>query len=720
MSSGVPERSDDQLFELLPAVFRLRDSENGHPLRELLRAISGQVGEFLAEIGQLNDNWFIETCDDDLVPYFAGLVGLSLGASLGASPVAASARGNAVWRRREVANAISDRRRKGSFSVLEQLALDATGWPARAVEVGALAMVTQSLRFTDVVDRRLPDTAEVEALEQLGTPMSVAAPLTDVRRLGSHRTPGTFAHNGVAVWLWRLVAERVTRAPAATVEEEGNYTFDQLGRKLALAVVPAPRAAAAPPASDLDVATEISRRALELRLEDYYGPARSICLYRGREPVPRAEVLVADLTHWGALTPVGYVSIDPLLGRIAFPARHAPEEEVSVSYARLGIGAIGGGHYQRRLEPSAGALYRVGAHTVGLYRSLGGALKAWRDAKKQGAVPAAVIEITDDGVYEENIEFKLADGEHLEIRAAQGCRPVVIPVAASSGRPDRMSVEGPAKASAEHPPTFVLDGLWIARHSLDLRGRFSGVKLRHCTLVPEGESSAHEAAEHRRGPSLVVRAMPCPISIASSVIGRVVVESPEAGFDPISLSVSDSVIEGEGFAIRSDEDQPAWVNLSLVRVTMLGGARVHGVGLIEDSIVSGPLDCERRQTGAVRFSYICPGSRTPQRTGCQPDDALAALDAQVALGRVAAADRPRLAALERARVEPRFDGTGFGQPAYARLATEAAVELTRGAHDEGELGAYHDLWQSLLVADLQTRLDEFSPAGTDIDIRFAT
>ena len=32
----------------------------------------------------------------------------------------------------------------------------------------------------------------------------------------------------------------------------------------------------------------ITRRALQLRLEDYYGPARSICVYLGGKPVSRS------------------------------------------------------------------------------------------------------------------------------------------------------------------------------------------------------------------------------------------------------------------------------------------------------------------------------------------------------------------------------------------------------------------------------------------------
>ncbi|MGA2829921.1 MAG: hypothetical protein ABSF03_27870, partial [Streptosporangiaceae bacterium] len=519
--------------------------------------------------------------------------------------------------------------------------------------------------------------------------------------------------------LWRLAAERVSRAPAASAGEEHRYTFDQLGRDLALAVIPVSEPPSTP-STELDVATTITRRALELRLEDYYGPARSICVYRGGRPVSRSEIVVADLSRWHERTPDGRVSIDPLLGRIAFPARHPPEEQISVTCAHLGIGAIGGGSYQRPLPATAAPVYPVGP---GGHASIRLALEAWRAAGEQGRAPSAVIEITDDGVYREHLDIRLAAGERLEIRAAQGRRPVIIPVEASGGHPVRFRVRGASDTRAADPPRFALDGVWVARHPLDLYGSFAGVGLRHCTLVPAGGLTGTGPHRERHLPSLVVHGMPSPISIASSVIGKVRVESPETGFEPLPLRVCDSVLDASDLrerAVLGAGGRPAWVRLSLSRVTVLGGAEVHSIGLAEDSILTGALDCERRQTGHVRFCYVAPGSTTPKRTSCQPDAALARVAAEIARGTPPVSGRGRLEALAAARLVPRFDSVRFGQPAYARLAGDAAPELTRGAHDEGELGAYHDLWQPLRVADSRTELRQFVPAGADIDIRFAT
>lgn len=65
----------DRLYELLPAIHRIRDAEQGEPLKALLRVIAEQVNLVEDNIARLYDDWFIETCEDWVVPYIADLVG---------------------------------------------------------------------------------------------------------------------------------------------------------------------------------------------------------------------------------------------------------------------------------------------------------------------------------------------------------------------------------------------------------------------------------------------------------------------------------------------------------------------------------------------------------------------------------------------------------------------------------------------------------------------
>ena len=183
---------DDTLYNLLPEVLRVRDGlEPGFPLRTLLRTIAGQVDALSSDIAQVYDNWFIETCDDDLIPYFAQLVGLSLGPSL----PAAAAGLDAVQRRREMADAIAQRRRKGSFSVLEslapchRLACARTGGRDVGAGLGFGALARPRCARAHRSRRR-------RRAGRAGSPLALPLRSTDVRALGSHRRPGADSPNG--------------------------------------------------------------------------------------------------------------------------------------------------------------------------------------------------------------------------------------------------------------------------------------------------------------------------------------------------------------------------------------------------------------------------------------------------------------------------------------------------------------------------------------------
>ena len=124
---------DDRLYNLLPAFDRLRDNEVGGPLKALLGVIGDQVAGLEGDIDQLYDDWFIETCQDWLVPYFADLVEVTLGPT--AVGTATLNPLDAASRRSEVANAIRDRRAKGTLAAIERFAADTTGWPSRAYSI---------------------------------------------------------------------------------------------------------------------------------------------------------------------------------------------------------------------------------------------------------------------------------------------------------------------------------------------------------------------------------------------------------------------------------------------------------------------------------------------------------------------------------------------------------------------------------------------------------
>ncbi len=122
----------------------------------------------------------------------------------------------------------------------------------------------------------------------------------------------------------------------------------------------------------------------------------------------------------------------------------------------------------------------------------------------------------------------------------------------------------------------------------------------------------------------------------------------------------------------------------------------------------------------MRFCYVPCGSRTPRRFECQPDLVLKAVADQFLRGEITLEQKNLALATESWRVVPVFNSTRYGTPTYGQLADACAVEITTGADDSSELGAFHDLYQPQRADNLRTRLDEYIPAGMNAGINNAT
>jgi len=70
-------------------------------------------------------------------------------------------------------------------------------------------------------------------------------------------------------------------------------------------------------------------------------------------------------------------------------------------------------------------------------------------------------------------------------------------------------------------------------------------------------------------------------------------------------------------------------------------------------------------------------------------------------------------------VHPQFNSLRYGTPDYCQLACDCAGEIRRGADDESEMGAFHDLFQPQRLANLRARIDEYTPAGMEAGVLIA-
>lgn len=57
-----------RLYELLPAIYRIRDAEQGEPLKALLSVIAEQAGALEENLAQLYDDQFVETSAPWVLP----------------------------------------------------------------------------------------------------------------------------------------------------------------------------------------------------------------------------------------------------------------------------------------------------------------------------------------------------------------------------------------------------------------------------------------------------------------------------------------------------------------------------------------------------------------------------------------------------------------------------------------------------------------------------
>ena len=751
----------DRLYDLLPVVHRLRDADRGYPLRALLQVISEQVNIVDADIAQLYENWFIETCQDWVVPYIGDLVGYTplyaAGEPGGAQKARALTRERLLIPRREVANTVRFRRRKGTVAVLEDLAEAAAGWPARAVEFYRLLSFTQNINYLHLDRGRTVDIRDGDALDDLGSAFEEVAHLVDVRCIGARHFPEFYNIPSVGVFVWRLKTYSITQAPAFFDDTTPNcYYFSALGNDTPL--YNRSQTTSSHPPGKLNLPTPITRRELECYetsetaetettgIPYYYGDGKSFEIWAGSltTPVDPKSIVVADLTDWTYRPLPGQVAVDPQLGRIAFPPTSGKKQGVWVSYNYAFSGDIGGGEYDRPLsQPANYHLYLVGSGET--FTRINDALTQW-----QSDNPAnAVIEITDSGVYVEQINISLQQGQTLQLRAANRKRPVIRLLNWQNSQPDNLTITGlapvdtpstgssqdtaanpaPANASAPTPtssePTswFTLDGIVVTGRGVQTQGDLAGLVIRHSTLVPGWGMDCNCNPSHATEPSLELDDSSQCVRIEHSIIGSIQVNRDEVREDPCQIYISDSIVDAtspDGIAVGAPEKLCAYSILNIKRCTVFGQVQTHAIELAENSIFLGVMrDC-RRQQGCMRFCYVTAGSRTPRRYECQPDLVEKAVRALAQQDNLSVAEQNVLLIQERTRLKPVFNSTRYGRPTYCQLSGFCAPEITQGADDQSEMGVFHDLYQPQRETNLRTRLNEYTPAGMSAGIIFAS
>jgi hypothetical protein len=673
------------LYDLLPAIHRQRDLEHGQPLRDLF-GIFGREAEILEqEIQGLYANWFIETCDDWVIPYLGDLLGIR--------PTSAKR----VSTRAEVANTLGYRRRKGTLAVLEQLARDVTGWPACAVEYFTLLSTTQNLNHLRMETHGTPDLRDDAALSRLEGPFERTAHSLEVRGI----TGGSGRYNipNIGVHLWRLSAYEVHRSMAHEVDDGSglHYVFSPLGNDIPLFRRAQDIRAPFDGATEHNVPDPVRRRALYERLEDFYGERSSIAVWDGEIPIDRERVAVCDLTDWVHTVPADRtVAIDPALGRVAFA--EPPAAEVRVRY-HYGFSAdIGGGSYDRSAVSDgldAPAL-RVGTDPLQeepagaeRFATVGEALSHWSSMPLEER--PNVIQIDDSGTYVEALsEIELPEDTSLIVRAANRQRPTLL-------LESELNIVGEDRTQVE------LNGLLIGGQRIRVTGHLGTLRITDCTLVPGLRLGEQGQPVEAGEASLIVEATTSIVEVRNTILG------------PIRTAVDTQVKIRDSIVDATDTSEPAYHGLQndqaggvleILGATVIGAVRATEIRLASDTLFLGIVEAVRRQQGCVRFSHVPPGSIVPRRFRCQPIRPEGASPEE--------SERLALAA------RPRFTSLRYGAPGYCQLTPNAPAEIRRGGEDESEMGAFSRLRQPQREDSLRVRLNEYLRLGMEAGILYVT
>jgi hypothetical protein len=744
-----------ELFNLLPAVYRIRDAQLAQsqplltpaetaqlralqallpplssdqqaqlealaakasrgPLESLLMVIQEQLGIVAEDLDQLYDDQFIETCAPWVIPYIGDLIGYQ--AVQGIAPSINNPRS-------EVADTISFRRRKGTVLVMEQLARDATAWGAHAVEFFRILGDTQYMNHIRLWNHYAPDVRRWEPGLFIDTGFDRTSHRIDVRRIASRR--GRYNIQNIGIFLWSLNTYSITQSPAAvSAADPLCLRFNSLGMDMPLfhrAVSQGEEITAA--AQPVNVADRLRRRVLCADVQKgvgaaYYGEGNSLAIYLDNRILNPYEIQVADLAgadgSWVNLPGTSSLYravIDPELGRLAVtPSATGAIPKVQVSYHYGFNGDMGGGEYARTstftVENEAAVFPFPDTASTVRYTTLQAAIDfAIAQFPENGE---AAVEIDASRTYPETgtlaLTVDLPAGTTLELRAADGARPTLL-------------LSGEISVSGAESSSFYMNGLLIAadpgmapgtplpaalmhvpaQRPDDSANHLGTLNIQHCTLVPGWSVDSAGAPQFGSDPNLIVEPSGVEVVVSKSILGAVRTSLL------VTVQVADSIIDATDrthVAYAALDSVSGGGALTLLGCTVVGKVHATVLSLVSDSIFWGAL------TAGDTWETALISDRRQQ--GCVRFSFLPE----------GARTPRRFECVEQALASPQpiFFAFRYARPGYLKLLASTPDVVRKGADDGGEMGAFHFVLAPLREIDLRVRMQEYLPVGLEFGV----
>lgn len=679
----------ERLYNLLPAVYRQQDFLLGEPLRALLAIVEGELGILETDIYNLYENWFVETCEEWVMPYIAELVGISdLNDPEKIFPI----------QRSRIGNTIRYRRHKGTPRTLELVIEDTTGWTARVVEMFEYVITTQYLqrpRTHRPATFTLTQSTEMVAMRDY---FDGNAHTLDIRAFDVNRI--RYNLQSLGIFIWRLQSYPVKRSTPCyrplvsnrnckpVAMSAGCYTFHPLGYDMPLFNRPQREniwkhnLREIPMAISQEAFQKDIQQPPELSLNSpyYYGPDRSLLIYLRNLneflPEPPAKIEAKSLIDWQAPSP-GNIAVDVELGRFMFaPGEDPGWDNLQVNFSYGFSGNMGGGPYNRRetLANYTDNIWFVAKNgdgnnnSDGWYTDLLEAIAAWQESGKAHGI----IRIMDNSAYFNSgdqmaivpLEIEMKGGDRLTIEAGNGYNPSISPLGG-----DLIAI-----GNWQEEATLRLNGL-LCGGKIVIQGNIN-LELDHCT-IREADQSIVGVGKNSDN---------MKVSIANSIVGNL-----ELPADSKELVVSDSIVDGgQGYAIASNEGSYG-PPTKIERTTVLGGVYSKKMFLGSETIFTKPVMVQEREGGGLRYSYAPVNSQTPERYECQPEKS----------------GKPEL--------KPSFISLEYGQPGYTQLSLTCPKEIENGAGNGAEMGVFNNLKRPQRAANLEASLEEYVRYGLEVN-----
>ncbi|HYI96159.1 MAG TPA: hypothetical protein VEX68_21625 [Bryobacteraceae bacterium] len=634
------------------------------PLAAMMAVLAEQVKVLEGSLEQAYDDQFIETCQEWLVPYIGDLVG---------------ARGLFVYpnatfsARARAADTLALRRSKGTVYAIERLAREVTGWDANVVEYFQVLATTQYMQHIRKGNLSISDVRRASH-EPLNTPFDPYARTADVRNISPRR--GKYNIPNIGIFLWRIPSMPMKNSPAFRVDDR-RYLFDAVGRDIPLHTFSQPEDPGTARATPFNVPMRLGRRRMYDDPSGYYGvgpkgETKSILIFGGGIPLP-GPISVCDLGDWSR-QPQNSIGIDPELGRIAFPLAQAAPANVHVSYFYGFSAPMGGGQYPRDLRPNADVFIKVPED----FPSIQGALD-FAVSRVTGDRNFGIIEIKDNEYYIETPQVAIPAQCEIELRAADGKRPVLV-------------LAGDFRVIGGNQSKFSLNGLMVTGGALAvpaIKGPgdpnlLARLELTDCTLLPSDTAR------------IWISSVNTAFLADKSIVGAIRIDQNCSA--KLTNTIVDALAKGEvAYAARNSVD--AGGPLELLNCTVIG--KVHALRLSASNTIflaelpafdlwTAPVLADQLQQGCVRFSYVPPGSKVPRPYRC-PSPAF-----------------------------PAFASLRCGDPGYCSLEPQSGQEIIEGADDQSEMGAFHDLYRPQRGSNLRSSLQEFLRFGLEGGIFYAS